>query len=72
MRNLNSDMKAPKIESVLFFLSTIWWLDALKRMKGIIRENAFEQKKKNRVKIVQKTFPRFFFFVCLFCLNFLF
>ena len=41
-------------------------------MKGIIRENAFEQKKKKRVKIVQKTFPRFFFFVCLFCLNFLF
>ena len=46
MRKLNSDMKAPKIKSVLFFLSTIWWLDALKRMKGIIRENAFEQKKK--------------------------
>ena len=41
-------------------------------MKGIIRENAFEQKKKNRVKIFQKTFPWFFFFVCLICLNFLF
>ena len=26
--------------------STIWWLDALKRIEKIIRENAFEQKKK--------------------------
>ena len=26
-----------------FFLSTIWWLDVLKRIAKIIRENAFEQ-----------------------------
>ena len=46
MRNWNSDMKAKKANSVLFFLPTIWWLDALKRIEKIIRENAFEQKKK--------------------------
>ena len=27
--------------------TVIWWLDALKRTEKIIRENAFEQKKKN-------------------------
>ena len=33
-------------------MPTIWWLDALKRIEKIIRENAFEQmKKKNQVKI---------------------
>ena len=66
MRKLNSDMKAPKIKSVLFFLSTIWWLDALKRMKGIIRENAFEQKKKKNVlKLSKRPFRGFsFLFVC--------
>ena len=29
MRNLNSDIKAYEVISVLFFLSTSWWLDAL-------------------------------------------
>ena len=66
MRNLNSDMKAPKIKSVLFFLSTIWWLDA-RELSGKMLLN---KRKKNRVKIFQKTFPRFFFFVCLICLIF--
>ena len=33
-------------------MPTIWWLDALKGIEKIIRENAFEQmKKKNQVKI---------------------
>ena len=39
-------MKAWEANSVLFFLPTIWWLDALKRREEIIRENTFEQKKK--------------------------
>ena len=39
-------MKAHKSNSVLFFLSTIWWLHAPKRIEKITRENAFEQKKK--------------------------
>ena len=39
-------MKAYKANSVIFFLATIWWLDALKRIEKIIRQNAFEQKKK--------------------------
>ena len=30
----------------LFFLSTIWWLDTLKRIGKIMREDAFQQKKK--------------------------
>ena len=47
VRNLNSDMKAfKKASSVLFLLLTIWWMDAVKRIEKIIRENAFEQKKK--------------------------
>ena len=46
MQNLISDMKAWEANSVLFFLPTIWWLDALKRREEIIRENTFEQKKK--------------------------
>ena len=29
----------------------IWWLDARKRIEKIVGENAFEQKKKNQVKI---------------------
>ena len=33
-------------------MPTILWLDVLKRIEKIIRENAFEQmKKKNQVKI---------------------
>ena len=32
--------------SVKFFLSTSWWLDALKLAQKIIRENAFERIKK--------------------------
>ena len=32
-------------------MPTIWLLDALKRIEKIIRENAFEQWKKNQVKI---------------------
>ena len=50
MRNLISDMKAWEANSVLFFLPTIWWLEVLKRREKIVRENAFEQKKKNRLK----------------------
>ena len=46
VRNLNSDVKAYKSNSVLFFLSTIWWLHFLKRIEEITRENAFEQTKK--------------------------
>ena len=45
VRNLNSDMKAYKSNSVLFFLSTIRWLHFLKRAEEITRENAFEQTK---------------------------
>ena len=40
MRNLILDMKAWEADSVLFFLPTIWWLDALKRREKIIRKNA--------------------------------
>ena len=39
-------MKAWEANSVLFFLPTIWWLDALKRREEITLENTFEQKKK--------------------------
>ena len=47
MQSFNSDMKAEKANSVLFFLSTInWWFDAPKRIEKIIWKNAFEQKKK--------------------------
>ena len=46
LRNFNSDMKASKRNSVLFFSYTIWWLDALKTIEKIIRENALEQKRK--------------------------
>ena len=46
VRNLNSDLKAKKAYSVKFFLSTMWWLDDLKRIEKIIRENAFELKEK--------------------------
>ena len=48
MWNLILDMKAWEADSVLFFLPTIWWLDALKRREKIIQENAFGhvQKKK--------------------------
>ena len=38
-------MKAWEANSVLFFLPTIWWLDALKK-EEITWENTFEQKKK--------------------------
>ena len=38
--------KLKKANSFLFFLSTIWWFDALKRIEKIIRKNAFEQNKK--------------------------
>ena len=44
-------MKAEKAHEVSFFLFTIWWLDALKRIKKIIQENVFKQnKKKPRLK----------------------
>ena len=46
IQNLNSDMKAHKSNSVLFFLSKIWSLHAPKRIEKITWENAFEQKKK--------------------------
>jgi len=46
VRNLNSDIKAYKERSVLLSLSTVWWLDGLKRIEKIILENSFEQKKK--------------------------
>ena len=46
MRNLNSDIKGYKERSVLFSLSTVWWLDDLKRIEKIMLENSFEQKKK--------------------------
>ena len=46
VRSLITDMKAWEANSVLFFLPTIWWLDALKRREEITRENTFEQKKK--------------------------
>ena len=39
-------MKALKANSVVFFLPTIWWVDVLKRIEKIIRDNACEQKKK--------------------------
>jgi len=39
-------MKPLKANSVVFFLPTIWWVDALKRIEKIIRDNASEQKKK--------------------------
>ena len=42
VRDLNSDMKAQKANS----LPIIWWLDALKRKEKIIRESAFDKKKK--------------------------
>ena len=66
MRNLNLDMKAQKPKSALFFLSTIWWLDALKRMKEIVRENAFEQKeKKPGLKFSKRHFHGFCFLLLL-------
>ena len=30
----------------MFFLSTVWWFDALERVEKIILKNAFEQNKK--------------------------
>ena len=39
-------MKAREANSVLLFLPTIWWLDALKRREEITRENTLDQKKK--------------------------
>ena len=39
-------MKLWEANSVLFFLPTIWWLDALKRREEITLDNTFEQKKK--------------------------
>ena len=56
MRNLISGIKAWEVNSVLFFLPTIWWLDALKRREKIVWENAFEQNKK---KLRLKFNPRF-------------
>ena len=51
MRDLNSDLKAWKEFQFQFFLSTSWWLEALKIAEKIIREKAFEHnKKKTRVK----------------------
>ena len=49
VRNSISDMKAWEANSVLLFLPTIWWLDALKRREEITLENTFEQKKKKPV-----------------------
>ena len=43
---MNSDMKVGKANSVLFFLSANWWLDALKGMEKIILENVYDQEKK--------------------------
>jgi len=67
VRNLNLDMKVQKPKSALFFLSTIWWFDALKRMKGIVRRGKcfWTKEKETRVKIFQKTLPRFFLFSLL-------
>ena len=45
VQNFNLDMKASKAKLVFFFLSTIWWFDAQKRIKKIILKNAFEQRK---------------------------
>ena len=51
MRDLNSDLKAWKEFQFQFFLSTSWWLEALKIAEKIIREKAFEHNKnKTRVK----------------------
>ena len=47
MQNFDSDMKAKKANSALFFSQTTWWFDALKRIEKIIPlKNAFEQRKK--------------------------
>ena len=39
-------MNVWEANSVLIFLSTIWWFDALKRSEKIIQKNVFKQKKK--------------------------
>ena len=45
MQNFDSDMKAKKANSALFFSQTTWWFDALKRIEKIIPlKNAFEQR----------------------------
>ena len=46
MPNLNSDIKAEKVDSLEFFSSTIWWLDTLKRIENTAWGNAVDQKKK--------------------------
>ena len=46
VQGLNSDLKAYKAYQFQFFFSTSWWLEALKITEKIIRENAFEDKKK--------------------------
>ena len=43
--NLSSDKEALKANSLFFFLSTIYWLDALKRREKIITESAFNKRK---------------------------
>ena len=43
---MNSDMKVGKANSVLFFFSANWRLDALKGMEKIILENVYDQEKK--------------------------
>ena len=54
MRNSKLDMKPETSESKinLIVFTTICSLDALQKMKIIIRENAFEQQKKNQIKIL--------------------
>ena len=52
VQNLNSDMKAWKVNSDKLFLSTTWWFNTLNRIEKIFRGNAFDEKKKEtRVKI---------------------
>ena len=42
---MNSDIKASKVNSVWFFLSTSWWLDTLKNNRENHPKKCFEQKK---------------------------
>ena len=45
---MSLDMKTWEADSLLFFLPTVWWLDALKRREKIIQENAFGQLQKKK------------------------
>ena len=46
--NLNSDLNALKANSVWFICSTIWWLDALKRITKISEKKLLNKWKRNR------------------------